>query len=88
MWGNRLLPLPLTSRLIMCAIIMPRSFRLLLIALVLLAPVAVFAAMVAVDRTFGAPGRGHNYVVRITLPPAAAELDCRPSKVRRMPAAR
>jgi N-acetylmuramoyl-L-alanine amidase len=53
---------------------MRRSVQFLLLALVLLAPVAVFAAMVAVDRTFGAPGRGHKYVLRIDLPPPSAEV--------------
>lgn len=32
-----------------------------------IAPLAVFAAMVAADRTFGAPGRGWDYVVRVDL---------------------
>jgi N-acetylmuramoyl-L-alanine amidase len=32
------------------------------------APVAIFAAMVAADRAFGAPGRGYGYVVQIDLP--------------------
>jgi N-acetylmuramoyl-L-alanine amidase len=45
---------------------------------VILAPVAVFAAMVAVDRTFGAPGRGLGYVVRIPLPEAGNELGLPP----------
>ena len=31
-------------------------------------PLAVFAAMVAADRTFGAPGRGYDYVVKVDLP--------------------
>lgn len=31
-------------------------------------PLAVFAAMVAADRAFGAPGRGWDYVIRIDLP--------------------
>jgi N-acetylmuramoyl-L-alanine amidase len=48
--------------------------RLLLVLLVLLAPVAVFATMVAVDRTFGAPGRGHKYVLRLEMPPSGAEV--------------
>lgn len=42
--------------------------RLLLFLLLFLAPVAVFAAMVAADRLFGAPGRGYDYVVRVDLP--------------------
>lgn len=32
------------------------------------APLAVFAAMVAADRTFGGPGRGYGYVVQVNLP--------------------
>ena len=32
------------------------------------APLAVFAAMVAADRYFGGPGRGYGYVVQILLP--------------------
>ena len=42
--------------------------RALLILALFLAPVAVFAAIVAADRTFGAPGRGYDYVVRVDLP--------------------
>ncbi len=42
--------------------------RALLILLLFLAPLGVFAAMVAADRTFGAPGRGYDYVVRVDLP--------------------
>lgn len=34
------------------------------------APLALFAAMVGVDRLFGAPGRGYDYVVGVALPPA------------------
>lgn len=43
--------------------------RRLMLFLALLAPVAVFAAMVVVDRSFGGPGRGYGYVIRIELPP-------------------
>lgn len=50
---------------------MPRSLQVLLI---LLAPLAVFAAMVAADRAFGAPGRGRDYVLRIELPPVAGQV--------------
>ena len=42
--------------------------------LLILAPLAVFAAMVGADRVFGGPGRGRDYVVRLTLPPAADEI--------------
>lgn len=44
--------------------------RVLLLLLIVLAPLAAFAAMVAVDRTFGAAGRGFDYVVTVELPPA------------------
>ncbi|MEY4056118.1 MAG: hypothetical protein RL519_1453 [Pseudomonadota bacterium] len=33
-----------------------------------IAPLAVFAAMVAADRIYGAPGRGWGYVVQVELP--------------------
>ncbi|MFC3593098.1 N-acetylmuramoyl-L-alanine amidase [Novosphingobium piscinae] len=52
----------------------PDGSRLIALGLLVLAPVAVFAAMVAVDRTFGAPGRGMGYVVRLKLPPASGEI--------------
>ncbi len=48
--------------------------RFLQFLLILLAPVAVFAAMVAADRMFGAPGRGHKYVLRLEMPPATGEV--------------
>ena len=48
--------------------------RILPLALVVLAPVAVFMAMVGADRAFGAPGRGRDYVLRIELPAATAEI--------------
>ena len=44
-----------------------------IVALVL-APVAVFAAMVAVDRLIQTPGRGMDYVVRLQLPPSGSEI--------------
>ena len=46
--------------------------RLLLIVAILLAPLAVFAAMVAADRQFGGAGRGYGYVVTVDLPPMSA----------------
>ncbi len=52
--------------------------RVFLFLLVLLLPVAVFAAMVAADRLFGTPGRGHKYVLRIDMPPAGGELGLPP----------
>jgi N-acetylmuramoyl-L-alanine amidase len=50
---------------------MRRFFPLLL---VFLAPLAVFAALDAVDRVFGSPGRGHDYVLRLTIPLAAGQV--------------
>ncbi len=52
--------------------------RALKILLLFLAPVAVFIAMIAVDRTFGAPGRGYAYVVRAQLPDADAKTGLPP----------
>ncbi len=54
---------------------MPRSLKL---ALVLFAPVAVFAAMFAADRAFVSPGRVGNYFLRIELPPAEGEVGLPP----------
>lgn len=48
------------------------------LVLVLLAPIAVFLAMVAADRAFGGPGRGRDYVLRIELPPPAGEVGLPP----------
>lgn len=50
---------------------MPRRLSFLL---VIVAPVAVFAAMVLADRAFGGAGRGYDYVVRLSLPPPADEI--------------
>lgn len=44
------------------------------LALLLLAPIAVFAAMVWADRTFGAPGRGLGYVIHDELPVLGGEI--------------
>ena len=44
--------------------------RSLLIVLLIIAPLAVFAAMFAADRLLGGPGRGYDYVVKVDLPPA------------------
>lgn len=41
---------------------------------VVLAPLAVFAALVAIDRLFGSPGRGHDYVLRVTIPQTAGQV--------------
>lgn len=54
---------------------MPRRLPLLL---ALVAPVAVFAAMIAADRLLGAPGRGSAYSIRIELPPPGGELGLPP----------
>lgn len=40
------------------------------IVLLLLVPIAVVGLLFAVDRTFGISGRGHDYVLRMDLPPA------------------
>lgn len=48
--------------------------RLVQIALVFLAPIAVFAALVGLDRALGGQGRGRDYVIRLTLPPPAGEV--------------
>ncbi len=50
---------------------MRRFFPLLSI---LLAPLAVFAALLVIDRQFGSPGRGHDYVLRMTIPPTAGQV--------------
>lgn len=48
--------------------------RLLLILAILLIPVAVVAALILADRSFGRPGRGYGYVVSVDLPgPDAAQ---------------
>ncbi len=48
--------------------------RALKFALLLLAPVAVFAAMVGVDRMYGASSKGYDYVARVELPPSSQKL--------------
>jgi N-acetylmuramoyl-L-alanine amidase len=47
---------------------MPRPFQFLLLVA---APLALVGAMFAADRLFAAPSRGHSYVERIVLMPAA-----------------
>ncbi|NBC36087.1 N-acetylmuramoyl-L-alanine amidase [Novosphingobium sp. FSY-8] len=49
--------------------------RVLLALFVLLAPVAVLAAMVAVDRAMGSASSSGNYAARFALPPSKAEID-------------
>jgi N-acetylmuramoyl-L-alanine amidase len=49
--------------------------RTLKIALFIAAPFVVFAAMIGVDRAFGAPGGNGAYVQRLELPPASREVD-------------
>ncbi|MES2493614.1 MAG: N-acetylmuramoyl-L-alanine amidase [Pseudomonadota bacterium] len=56
----------------------PVATRLLPLVLLGLAPVAVFAGMVAADRVFGAPGRGLGYVVRLELRPPGREIGLPP----------
>ena len=41
---------------------------------VVFAPLAVFAAMIAADRLFAVPGRGHDYVLRLPMPPVAGQV--------------
>jgi len=48
--------------------------RIVQIALIFLAPIAVFAALVGLDRALGGQGRGRDYVIRLTLPPPAGEV--------------
>jgi len=48
----------------------PAAFRYLLLSLLVLAPLATFAALLALDSGFGAGGRGRDYVIRLQLPPA------------------
>lgn len=50
---------------------MLRAFQLTLLVLL---PVAVFAALIWVDRTYAPPGRGRGYVVRGELPPLGEAL--------------
>lgn len=52
--------------------------RIATLILVFLMPLAVFAAMVAADRSFGAPGRGYKYVLRLEMPASTGELDLPP----------
>lgn len=48
--------------------------RLLQIGLLLLSPVVLLGAMLLADRLLGGPGRGRDYVVRLTLPPGSGEV--------------
>ena len=48
--------------------------RLVQIALIILAPIAVFAALVGLDHALGGQGRGRDYVIRLSLPPPAGEV--------------
>lgn len=54
---------------------MPAGLKL---ALILLAPIVVFAAMVGADRAFHSSGRGANYVERIAMPPLAGAVGLPP----------
>ncbi len=49
-------------------------FRSVQLTLLVLLPVAVFAAMVWVDRTYAPPGAGRDYVLRAALPEPAEAL--------------
>ncbi|MBV1917432.1 MAG: N-acetylmuramoyl-L-alanine amidase [Sphingomonadaceae bacterium] len=48
--------------------------RAIQLALIFALPIAVLSALIVVDRTYGLPGRGYDYVLRIELPPAEAEI--------------
>lgn len=50
---------------------MSRSIQL---ALVFAIPVAILAALVAIDRIYGLPGRGYDYVLHIDLPTAESDI--------------
>lgn len=50
---------------------MLRAIQLLV---VVFAPLAVFAAMLWVDRNYGAPGAGRDYVQRAELPPVGGQI--------------
>lgn len=56
----------------------PVAPRILPLVLLLLAPVVVFAAMVAADRLSGASGRGRDYVMRLVLPASGGEVGLPP----------
>ena len=47
----------------------PAAFRFVLLALLVLAPLATFGALLAFDSAFGTAGRGRDYVIRLDLPP-------------------
>jgi len=51
-----------------------RMSRVTQIALVLAIPVALVVAFFAIDRTFGLPGSGYDYVLHLDLPPAEGEI--------------
>lgn len=42
--------------------------RTVLLSAIVVVPIAVFAAMVMADRSFGRPGRGYDYIVAVDLP--------------------
>ncbi len=48
--------------------------RIVLFIVLLLAPLAVVVAMFWADRTFGAPGQGHDYVILSELPAVGGEI--------------
>ena len=52
----------------------PAMRRAIQISLLVLAPLGVFAAMVAADRAFGQAGRGFAYVQKVALPEAGGEV--------------
>ena len=48
--------------------------RPLLISLIVLVPLVVFGGLLAADSSFGSPGRGYDYVVKVDLPPAGGTI--------------
>ena len=54
--------------------------RILQIALLVAGPIAIFFAMMQFDRSFGRPGRGYDYVLRLELPPSGSKVDLPPIK--------
>lgn len=52
--------------------------RIVPVILLVLAPVAIFAGMIAADRLTGSRGQGRDYVIRLDLPAAGAELGLPP----------
>ncbi len=71
MWNKRAQALPWGQTQPIQLGSMRRLFPLLF---VVLAPLAVLAGLIVVDRLFGSPGRGHDYVLRLIIPPVAGQV--------------